>query len=304
MDILKAFEVHAAYMLAMRNYSPVTLKGRETVLKFFVKSTGITDLSAVTEDTARDYLLRGRLDRNWAASTFITHHKHLNVFYKWCVKNSYVTDNPFAEIEKPRLEKKLPRRLTREQAETLLEAALHMPYRHRIQRYRNHALLAFMLFTGARKSEVLKLKIGHVDVEAGCIQILQAKGMKDRIVPINMHLRPILEKYLTERAKLKTETFHFFVSMRDGGFGETGLRKLFVRLKKRTKLDFSPHTLRHTFATLMLEGGCDIYTLSKLMGHEKITTTAIYLSASTGLLRKSMERHPLGGASCMRYNLS
>lgn len=294
MDILKAFEAHAATMLAMRNFSPVTLKGRGNTLKFFVKFTGITDLSGVTEDTARDYLLRGRLERNWSASTFITHHKHLNVFYKWCVKNGYVTTNPFAEIEKPRLEKKLPRRLTREQAEALLEAALHMPYRHRFQRFRNHALLAFMLFTGARRSEALNLKIGHVDIEAGCIQILQGKGMKDRTVPINMHLRPILEKYLAERENLKTETPYFFVSMRDGGFGERGLRKLFDRLKIRTKLDFSPHTMRHTFATLMLEGGCDIYTLSKLMGHEKITTTAIYLSASTGLLRRSMEKHPLG----------
>lgn len=295
MDILQAFEAYAEHMRGLRNFSPVTLRERRGKIRFFVATTGTIDLGAVTQETAQSYLLRGRIERNWSSSTFLTHHKHLSVFYAWCQKKGLVSENPFANIEKPRQERRLPRRLTCNEAKCLLEACRTMPCRGRFQRLRRLAIVALMLYTGLRRSEVLKLQIRHVDLDGGSLQVIQGKGGKDRFLPLNPQLEPILRAYLAARAACRADgNPYFFISVEPGKpLSERGIRRLFDKLKAYTGLDFSPHALRHTFATLMLEGGCDIFSLSQLMGHSKITTTAIYLAASSGLLARSIAKHPL-----------
>lgn len=94
--------------------------------------------------------------------------------------------------------------------------------------------------------------------------------------------------------KLYPDEMHLCIAIgKKVPFGVRGMTKLITRLKAKAKLDFSAHTLRHSFATLMLEGGCDIYTLSKIMGHSKITTTTIYLQCSQAQMSKSIEMHSL-----------
>ncbi len=295
MDILQTYEAYADYALAIRNHSPVTVNCRRGVIRFFASETGIRDLADVSPDAAREFLLQGRSRRNWSSSTYWTYHKHLNVFFDWCVRQGHVAENPFAGLEKPKLEQKLPRRLSCGQAERLLDACRTMRFRDGFQRSRCLALVALLLYTGLRRSEALNLKMTDVNLDEGILQVIHGKGGKDRFLPLNARLIPILAAYLKERAKRQPDIPNFFVSRERGkAFGERGLRRLFDRLKARTGLDFSPHALRHTFATLMLEGGCNIYPLSRMLGHSKITTTTIYLAASTGLLARSMEKHPLG----------
>lgn len=295
MDILETYEIYGSYIVAIRNCTELTVKNGRRMVKIFVRETGITEIKQVNEHLVRDYFLRGRIEKKWMPNTFISHHKSLNVFWKWCVKQGYADINPFGDIEKPRQQKKVPRRLTKNQAQILLETALNMRVRYKFQRYRNYALIATMLFTGLRRCEVLNLKMAHVDLDSGLLRVVQGKGQKDRNLPINCSLRPILQRYLKERDRLEKTTEYFFASTsKNVGFSEKGFNKLIALLRKKTKLDFSGHSLRHTFATLMLEGGCDIYTLSKLMGHADITTTTIYLSTTTKHLEGSIEKHPLG----------
>ena len=297
MHIIDTYNQYCDYVTVIRNYSPLTISSGKRIIKLFVRGTGIIELDAVTHDKAFQYFLDGRIKKKWQPNTYITHHKYLNVFYKWCVKNKYAQENPFLEIEKPKLEKRIPRKLSSTQSELLLDTVQNMSYRYKFERYRNHAVIATMIFTGVRRQEVLSLKIAHIDIENGSIHIVQGKGKKDRILPINVSLRPILYRYIQERTRLKRKNEYFFISLKkDEPFGVRGLTRLILKLKQRTNLDFSPHTLRHTFATLMLEGGCDIYTLSKLMGHSDISTTSIYLSASSQLLTSSIQKHPLGNS--------
>jgi len=202
--------------------------------------------------------------------------------------------NPLNGIEKPRMEKRLPRRLTLNEAKLVLDASFHMKYAYQFECYRNRAIIGVMLFTGLRKQEVINLKLRDVDLKEKMIFVNQGKGAKDRSVPINAHLSVILQEYISDRERIGRESLQFFTGMNENRpFGIQCLKYLFDRLKKKTKLDFSAHTLRHSFATLMLEGGCDIYTLSKMMGHAKITTTTIYLACSHKQMAKSIEMHAL-----------
>lgn len=198
------------------------------------------------------------------------------------------------DIELPKLEKKLPSRLTRQEALRIMEVSKNLRYNFRFQRYRNHAIFSTFIFAGLRKSELLNLKLTDVDVENMTIFIRKGKGAKDRIIPFSQTLKDILVEYIRERDKLKSNCLNFFVSMyQDKGMASKGLRMIKKRIEKVSKIKFKIHSLRHTFATLMLEGGCDIFSLSKMMGHNDIKTTTIYLSSTPEHLRLEMDKHPL-----------
>ncbi len=248
----------------------------------------------VTDTVVRSYLMYGRTQRNWNANSFITYHKSLLVFFRWCVEQGYLDHNPADDIEMPKVEKKLPAKLTRQQAMRIIETSYNYPYPYNFLRYRNHAIFSTFIFAGLRKQELLDLKFADVDLENHSIFIRQGKGAKDRVLPICSTLAETLRRYLGERQRLNKTCPEFFTSLnRNVGFTGTGMKRLVAKMNQASGIRFSAHKLRHTFATLMLEGGCDIFSLSRMMGHSDIKTTTIYLAASAEHLREQMMKHPL-----------
>lgn len=282
------------YCQVIRNYKPETVRTYKNIFHVFLKEVGVSYPSELSLKVIEAFFFNGRVNRNWSSVTFRSYTKNLNTFMKWLVKEEYIPENYLEKLEKPRLEKRIPRTLSKEQALVLLECAFNMPSQYRFCKYRNRAIIAIMLMAGLRRKEVVSLKLNEVSIENGSIFINQGKGGKDRIIPMNSRLKILLSEYLQQRTKYGKKCLNFFVSIqKDNPLGVSGLKKLIDELKRRTKMDFSAHTLRHAFARLMLEGGCDIYTLSKLMGHSKITTTTIYLSCSNQQMTKSVEMHAL-----------
>lgn len=268
--------------------------------KCFSKFTGINNLHEVNEENVRQLFYRGRAERKWSVNTFIVYHKTLLVFFRWCVKQGYMEKNPILEIEKPKMEKRLPPKLSQQTTFKLLEIVYNYPYDYKFLRYRNHAIFSTFIFAGLRKQELLNLKFTDVDVDNLAIFVRQGKGAKDRIVPISYTLAQSLKKYVDERKRLNKTNCEFFSSLRGNiGFTAGGLKRLVVQMRKASGTAFTVHKLRHTFATLMLEGGCDIYSLSKMMGHSDIKTTTIYLAASAEHLRSQMIKHPLNDAPAL-----
>ncbi|GAB3910129.1 hypothetical protein GCM10028826_18200 [Mucilaginibacter boryungensis] len=242
----------------------------------------------------RAFFYGGRTERNWSVNTYIVYRKSLLVFFRWCVKQGYMERNPIIDIEIPKREKRIPPKLTKQDALKLLELVYHYPYEYSFLRYRNHAIFSTFIFAGLRKSELLGLKYADVDVDNLTIFIRQGKGNKDRIVPISHTLAQSLKRYIEQRKRLGKTNPEFFSSLRGNiGFTQNGLKKLVEQMREASRLPFTVHKLRHTFATLMLEGGCDIFSLSKMMGHSDIKTTTIYLAASAEHLRAQMTKHPL-----------
>lgn len=254
----------------------------------------VSEISQVNENNVRELFYKGRTERNWSPNTFIVYHKTLLVFFRWCVKQGYLTKNPVEDVEKPKLESKLPFKLNKQTALKLLEIVYNYPYDSRFLRYRNHAIFSTFIFTGLRKKELLNLKYADVDLENFTIFVKQGKGNKDRIIPMSYTLAQTLKKYVEERKRFNKTCPEFFASSRGNmGFTDNGLKKLTDQMRAKSGIKFIVHKLRHTFATLMLEGGCDIYSLSKMMGHSDIKTTTIYLSASAEHLRGQITKHPL-----------
>lgn len=293
-DLRSLFDRYVRHGEVMRNYSKTTLTNYKSSFRVFLKDMKVESLDDFNEMVLEDFFCRGRIERGWNPQTFRHYHKHLNTFAKWLIKRELIEVNPLDGLEKPRMENKLPRTLNKDQAKKVLDASFHMRYRYKYEKYRNRAMIGLMLFAGLRKGEVFNLKVNHVDLENRTIFIEQGKGKKDRLIPMNHQLQKILQEHDKYREKLYADCVDLFLAIgKHKPFGVKGMTNLIVKLKKKTKLDFSAHTLRHSFATLMLEGGCDIYTLSKIMGHSKITTTTIYLQCTQAQMSKCIEMHSL-----------
>lgn len=254
----------------------------------------ITRLRDMTFERLRRYLYDKRL-AGWKASTFSNQYRALKSFLSWCVKQGHLDIHPMQGIERPRIEKTLPRRISLDQARRVLDFAFHGPSVYRFERYRNRALLGVMIYAGLRAAETLNLLMTDVDLANSTIHVRCGKGAKDRLVPIGSTLRAYLLEYLKDRERAgKRSAFLFTPVRQDQGLAMSGLKRIIDRIRKRSGVEFSAHRLRHTFATLMLEGGCDLFSLQKMMGHSDIQTTTIYLSASAQMLQAQIAKHPLG----------
>ncbi len=294
MDIDILCERFCEYSSSIRGQSNATIKRYRYVIGCFSQFMGVTEISQVTDEKVRDLFYYGRIQRKWSVNTYLVYHVSLLVFFRWCMKYEYMTKNPIENIEKPRLEKRLPRKLTKQDSLRLLEVIYNYPYKYKFLRFRNHALFSMFIFAGLRRQEILSLKYSDIDIVNFTIFVKQGKGNKDRIVPMSYTLAQSLKRYISERKRLNKTCPEFFVSLnRNVGYTANGLRVLVKQLNEASGIKFTPHKLRHTFATLMLEGGCDIFSLSKMMGHSDIKTTTIYLAASAEHLRSQMTKHPL-----------
>ena len=294
MDIQIIASQFYEHSLHMRGYSFQTIRRYKNAIHNFCAVTGVSQMDQITADNVRWFFFHGRTKRNWKPASFICFRHSLLVFFRWCKNQGYLCENFAEDIEVPKLEKRLPSRLSKQDALKLLEVVYNYPYDYKFLRYRNHAIFAVFIYAGLRKSELLNLKFTDVDLDNLSIFIRQGKGNKDRIVPMNFQLAQILKRYAEERRRLNKTTPFFFASLnRNLGFTNTGLKRLVERVREAGEISFTVHKLRHTFATLMLEGGCDIYSLSRMMGHSDIKTTTVYLSASVEHLRAQITKHPL-----------
>lgn len=294
MDIQLVAREFYDYSTFIKGHSKATIRRHKYVIDLYCKIEHIHTVGDITENNVRGLFLYGRTTRNWTTNTYVVFYKSLLVFFRWCVTKGYLESNPAQDIEKPKIEQKLPIKLNKQQALKLIEIVYHYPYGYRFLRYRNHAIFSLFVFAGLRRNELLNLKFADVDIENLTIFVQRGKGNKDRMIPMSYTLAQSLTRYIQERKRLNRTCPEFFASLnRNCGFTSDGLKKLVEQVRSSSGIYFTVHKLRHTFATLMLEGGCDIYSLSKMMGHSDIKTTTIYLSASVEHLRKQITKHPL-----------
>ncbi|MGH1387863.1 tyrosine-type recombinase/integrase [Kordia sp.] len=289
--------LHSQFCLeqkTFKNNTPRTIHWLKEVFKYFIKQTNVTSINEINRHIVKQWFIQGQCQKNWSAKTIRTRMSALGLFFQWCVSEKYLDENPIKQLPKPKLEKRIPKHLTLEKASFILEWLKCYNFRYTYERARALAIFATFIYTGIRLQELLNLKFSDVQFEEKIIFIRSGKGNKDRTIPILSRLGKYLKDYVKERGRFGTNSVYFFVSIKkDGSMSYQVIKRLFTKTSKQTKIHIYPHLLRHSFAVQMLEGGCDIFTLSKLLGHSDIKTTTIYLTATNAQKQKQIEKHPL-----------
>lgn len=271
-----------------------TIKWFKNYFRLYQRHSEITCVSEFSTNSVRQWINHGKIERKWAVQTIRNAIQSLTSFATWLVEEQFLEENPVKCIRRPRPDKKIPRSLSKEKAEELLQWTKNYPYQSTFEKARSIAIITVFLYTGVRRAELLNLKLSDIDQERRALFIEAGKGRKDRLIPMHKALISPLDAYLKERKKLNRTCPFLFTNLRTNkGMHKNGLRSLIDKLRSSSGIYFSAHKLRHTFATLLLEGGADIYALSKMMGHSDIQTTTIYLSASIGHLQRQLGMHAL-----------
>ena len=280
-----------AYLELERGLSRNTLEAyRSDLLQFgvWLEANGKDALALEHTDLAAFVatLAAGGDGRAPAASTTIQRKVAcLRSFYRHLRREEILEADPTAELKGPPRGKRLPKVLDREEVALLLA----QPRGGSPAALRDRALLELMYACGLRASEAVGIRLDELDLDEGVLRA-NGKGSKERLVPIGSKAVAALFAYLSiGRPKLvgdRDET-HVFVNQRGQGLTRQGLYKIVQRHAKSAGLAdrMSPHTLRHTFATHLLAGGCDLRSLQEMLGHADIATTQIYTHLSADRLR-------------------
>lgn len=272
-DFPKICDQYLQYGKIIKNYQPATISGYRSTFRLFQIMTGIKSVGALSPEMIERFLFDGRIDRNWSACTFRTYHKQLRAFCNWCVKKKLISHNYTDGIDKPPLERRLPQCLTDDLCERILEAAYHLKYKYKIESVRNRAIIAIMIFAGLRLSEVANLHRLDIDLGNTVITVRQGKWNKDRQIPISSRLMFFLQEYVEARRATPCTHIHFFSQVTcDLPLRTRGIQLICKMVSQRSGVYFTPHMLRHTFATMTYQGSRDIYAVSGLLGHAKGTS--------------------------------
>lgn len=216
----------------------------------------------------------------------------LKSFYKFLEINKYTKTNPLTLISNPKQPKTLPKVLSEEEVNKLLDINLKTDFD-----YRNKAMLELMYGSGLRVSELINLNVNDIDVNNCTVRIF-GKGSKERIIPLNEYATEAINNYiLYHRTALfkHGENNYLFLNNHGNKMTRQGFFKILKKLakEKNIKTEFSPHTLRHSFATHLLKYGADLRSIQELLGHSDISTTQIYTHITNEKLQKNyQEYHP------------
>lgn len=281
-----------------KQYSAHTIEAYQRDLKEFTSylmQEAIDGYQDVDYQVLRGYL--GKLyDDQLEPSSIARKLSSLRSFFDYLLKENLIADNPMLLIHAPKQAKRNPDFLFYEEIETLLDKIDTST----TLGIRNRAILELMYASGLRASEVVQLQLGDIDVNRMLVKIL-GKGKKERYVPFHELALETLQRYLKEarpELMLKAKEKHqvVFVNKNGNPLTTRGLRDIIDRVALETGLGrhLHPHTIRHTFATHLLDQGAELRLVQEMLGHENLSTTQIYTHVSKEKLKKTyLSAHPL-----------
>lgn len=291
--LLKTF---LEYLESEKNYSMHTASAyKDDILAFmrFLEVERLGYLQSVTSRTTRFYLTT--LHDQYKPKSISRKISSLRTFYAFLMANGFVEKNVFTELDLPKREKRLPKFVYQNEINQLLneiDCSTKLGLRDK-------CLIEFLYGTGARVSEAVSINLKDIDYDERLI-LLHGKGSKDRYVPLHDNLVKLMREYeikirdhLVIKSNEKIQAF--FLNHHGDRLTTRGVRYILNRVleKSSDNLKISPHTLRHTFATHLLENGADLRSVQELLGHEHLSSTQIYTDVTKESLKQSyMTAHP------------
>ena len=287
----EAIKDYVNYIYIEKKLSDNTKKAYEHDLILFSDYINNKNVNHITTNDIKNYI-KHLHDLNEKDKSIARKIVSVRTFFDYLMKNHIITINPCEKIESPKLRKSLPKTLNKEEIDKLLSLRPN-----NAKEYRNKAMIELMYATGLRVSELVNLDVNDINLKDDYVRVF-GKGKKERIVPlaevttkildeyINIYRPTLLKGYLTDRV---------FISSYGKGITRQAFFKILKKIAKEQGItkDFSPHTLRHSFATHLLENGADLRSIGEMLGHENIKTTQIYTHISNNKIKKDYdEYHP------------
>ncbi len=291
----RTFESYLSYLRVEKGLSPNTVAAyRLDVGQFlqFLSQRGSPAPPQVDKDLLVDFLqtLYARVSARSVRRKIVS----LRSFFRFLQLDGFTEHDPTETLESPRTWWTLPRYLTPSQVEALLAA----PDRSTRNGYRDRTMLEVLYATGLRVSELVRLRTEDLNFEYGFVRTL-GKGSRERLVPLGevafAHVREYLERVRPKLARGRRPSHYLFLSQKGGPMTRQNFWSIVTRLGRQAGLEgkLSPHVLRHSFATHLLENGADLRAVQLMLGHADISTTQIYTHVTRERLKKIYDRfHP------------
>lgn len=289
MDNVKSF---LNYLKVYKNYSELTIKNYYndlTEFSLYIKK----DLTRVKKEDIKSYL-KYLFDKDNSNRTVSRKISTLKSFYKYLKENDVIKSSPALSIKYPKADKKLPNFVPYNELESMINATKRDTFYER-----DDLIIELMYATGVRVSELVNIKLDDIDFETNSIRIL-GKGSYMRTVYFGEYARDAIFKYMNGlRIKLLNgkESEYLFLNKNGNNITTRGIQKIIDKIVSETdvKTKVSPHTLRHTFATHLLDNGCDLRSVQELLGHKNINTTEVYTHVTSERLKDVyFKSHPRG----------
>ena len=268
---------YTSFMTDIRHKSLNTVESyKRDVTQYisYLDGTGVTDISSTTKTTVLSYLLYLQKEGR-ASSTVSRTLASLRSYYLFMMQNGVVKSNPTSNLEAPHVEKKIPKILSGEEVELLLE----QPKDCDNKGIRDKAMLELLYATGIRVSELINLDVSDVNVPMSFVRC--KGGKKERIIPMGHQAKDALENYINNVRKYMVKDENetaLFVNCSGARLSRQGFWKLikYYQHIAGIETDITPHTLRHSFAAHLLENGADLHSIQEMMGHADISSTQVY----------------------------
>ena len=296
MLIKQAVQEFLEYLTVELNRSDFTRKGYEKDLNVFMKfldsrEMGELHLQQLNSELISKYILYLTKERESKSNTVRRHIISIKSFCNFLVDSEYLEVNPAEEVSWPRRPQKLPKYLQEDEVDKLFQAVPE----DTSYSLRDKTILMCLYYTGVRVRELVNIKTSEVDLENEFIKISRGKGDRFRKVPMHCRLKEQLMRYFKQAPSLSGE--YLFYSKFGDPISTDYVHQFTVEYARRAGLNktVTPHVLRHSFATHLYRDNIGLPTLGKLLGHEHITSTAIYLHTDLEHMREAVERLNVSG---------
>ncbi len=296
MNKIEGSQAFFNYLQYEKHYAPATLRSYKNDLysfySFCYENYKIEYIEDIKYGHIREWILY-LIEKNYANSSITRKISGIQSYVKYLLREEYITRNPLDNINLPKREKQLPQFLKEQEINTLLDSNL---FPDNFEGKRDRLIILILYNLGVRVNELVNIRCSHIDLYDNTIKVL-GKGNKERLLPLNKELSSTVQDYYLYRAeiKLNINKDYLFLTKRGTKIYERLVYRVVYKYLQRvtTVSKKSPHILRHTFATHMLNNGADLHTIKMLLGHANLSATEIYTHNSFETLKRIYKQaHP------------
>ena len=293
----KAVDEFLSYLNLQKRFSPLTTKNYAVDLKqffnFLNQEVYDSRLSEISYQHVRSFIA-SLIDKKKSTVSVNRKISCLKSFFKFALKNNLISNNPMQKIQGPKTPKRLPVFIDENQIEKIFN---QLKFDSGFEGIRNKLLIDVLYQTGLRRAELINLKETDLDLISLQLKVL-GKRNKERIIPFSIHLKRSIQEYLNAKQENNLINSFLFVNLKNIQLSPQALTKIVSEILSEvtTNKKKSPHILRHTFATHLLNRGADINAVKELLGHANLSATQIYTHNTIEKLKKSYNQaHPRSG---------